>query len=334
MRAGGVLGRLARLFATWLRGLARRLDRAAGGAQMPPAVLAALAERFPGAPEHWLADVARQMIAAGEEMPSIDASPLPPESRPAEPHPRHRPMPDHPKAKARRRQTLSFIGDRTGRTPMASGSARTPKRSPSPLRWSNSAGATREPATFQAGAATHRPGPDFPLEERLSQLPATDSSSGFRAAERLANLPPAADRGHAEPTFSGSARSIRDMPAMTAIHRLATRIFVSSPTSIAPDQQAGFAVPDSGAVTHQPEFPGAAERPTSPVAFATAHPARRPTLSFPHVESHRASADWGDISSAGWPALPPHDQTIADAPTPSFSPADHAREQMAGRWSA
>src|SRR5260221_142479 len=61
---GGVIGGVGRTLADWLRGAARALDGLS--ARLDPAAPAAapatavLAERFPGAPEHWLAYIAER----------------------------------------------------------------------------------------------------------------------------------------------------------------------------------------------------------------------------------------------------------------------------------
>ena len=82
MRPGQILTRLSRWLARRLAGLAGRLETFAGTpnntARIDAAVLAALAERFPGAPEHWLRAVAAHLPSAAAisaAVPSLSARP-------------------------------------------------------------------------------------------------------------------------------------------------------------------------------------------------------------------------------------------------------------------
>lgn len=334
MQAGGVLGRLAQLLAQWLRGLARRLDRAAGGAAVPQPVLAALAERFPGAPEHWLADIARHMIAAGEPLPGIDIEMPPMDAPPVRetrsptptlataPAPARRSEPSPRTAARKARPALRLIGGETRRQPVSETASPGRKRHTAQLHWLAASPKTVAEPSYPDTPPLRRAQTEFTGDSRQPPPSSPDIPFAFRKAERLTNLTTAPDRIG------------KEAPAPTATHRSARQTFQASSEGQSRGQELAFTALAPPADTERSADPVFADSIRIPVEFAPLRPAQRVSLSFPQAHSPHRASEWAGAPATSWPALPTPEQSIDDAPSPASPLTDLVREQMAGRWSA
>lgn len=320
MQDGGVLDRLAQWLARWLRGLALRLESVAGGPAVPQPLLAALAERFPGAPEHWLADIARHMIEGDEPLPGMTSAV--PQTAEAPPAHSPRPVAAKPVETARRpRPALRLIGSDSKRRPLAEQPESTHHKRPAGLRWIGSPPKTGPTVKWPELPASARHQARFETGMQHSAAPSPSVPIEFREAERIANL------------FPAPGRCPPDLPELPIVHRFVDHSVVFSRDGSRQHQNAEFpASPPPGGIEPAAGLDG----PVSvriPVEFAPLRPAQRVSLAFPQGRQHRGGGAWSD-TPGDWPALPTHEQQIEDAPSPSSPINDIVREQMSGRWSA
>jgi hypothetical protein len=310
MRMPGLLARLVRLLARWLHGLAARLDQV-GRPAFAPATLDALAQRFPGAPEHWLRAIAEHVdafepVAADaadvpEAAPQEEAAATPAAIQRARTTPSRRPRPELSLSQLPRERPADRQPFRSSR----------PHRRPA-LRW------------LTAVAATPPQEWEIPASHQRSEAPAIRRTAATRAPRRWTSLIGRLLGSHpVRPTAPMSELPQSHLPELSAV---------------APPAGAGriFALMASGPRRRNPFVNSAHEAAASPVPeWPESRSLLRP------IDLHRAAADnavrpidnWAVAAEGCWPALPGAEQTIADA-TPGNRPLhDFNREQMAGLWS-
>jgi hypothetical protein len=301
----GLLTRLVRLLARWLHGIAARLERYARPA-LAPAALDALEHRFPGAPEHWLRDIA-------EHVDRFEALPADAAVR-AEQEPEERasvltaPVQRSPAAPARRpRPELRIAPQRDARRASAPPKSAAHPTRPA-LRWFSAAVPMRQMA--EAGATPHRRAVPAPVGAVSTPAPRRWLDWIGRMASNRA----------AQPVEPLPARDHELSPGTGAAEQQAERIF-ALPTAV-PQHRSPAAIAVGETNDRTPlDWP---EPPPSPSPAA---------LRFETGGAVRPVQSWTPAVQGCWPALPDTGHTIGDA-EPAVRPLhDFNREQMAGLWS-
>jgi hypothetical protein len=298
-----LLARLVWLLARWLHGLAARLERYARPT-LAPATLSTLADRFPGAPDHWLRDIAEHVdtyegVAADEMVPpeqeAEDGQDPPAIPSRAAAAPAHRQRPD-----------LRIAAQREARSVDA---RQKPKAHPSRpvLRWLSAAKPARQ--VPDVGVSTHRSAAPLPAAPSATVAPRhwlkwIGRVGGGRALRAVAVAPD---------------RSPQPAVATTAPQAQAERIFTVAKDSLRRRN------PYLG------DLPERVER--SPLD----RPQRLPSptarqLRFESGHAGRPVQAWTAATEGCWPALPDTEEMIADAASAARPLHDFHREQMAGLW--
>lgn len=322
MKKGGLLGRLARIIAQWLRSLARRLDHVGGPAPVPRTVLQALAERFPGAPEHWLADVARHMLATGETLPVADGPTSPVEHPPT--YPARAPSQStvgQQLPPRRTRPALRLIGAEARRQPAAESAEGPSRRRRAPLRWLAATPSEISTQTYPDAPVTERRSADLPgaFHDRKPRL--SDWTLLSRKARRLTNI--AAPEDRIPPDGAPAA----------PIHQPAAHDPFVTNHARAREQEVVFSNPAADAAHESRQSHPPIHQPRAPLEFVATRSMPRASPVFPETSRARDAAGWPPLTDEYWPALPPHEQTIPDAPSAAAALTDLVREQMVGQWS-
>jgi hypothetical protein len=221
---------LRRLLSGWLiamaalaRSLAQALERASEdrSATTPDPVMAALAERYPGAPAHWLAHVAErtsQLAETGEAPLSLNSdpaawpSPRPdgsasPLATPAEPEPAAR-DPRRPAPPLRHESavpTLAALRDRSSEVWRRPDVER-PRRPRPVFAAVTSAPTPERPATPAPGATPRRPRSPLTFIGSPPQAVSNTPEPGTPASDTAATAPPR-DTAWSEPTPTRAAAS-------------------------------------------------------------------------------------------------------------------------------
>ncbi len=326
MRTPGFIGRLARLIARWLYGLAARLDHL-GRPRLAPLGLDALAARFPGAPEHWLAEVARHLNDFGEAVAEASSPALPDlpiadpsleDRRASLPLARLVPSP-------RRRPTLRFMSG--SREPEPVHLRQTPlRRSYARLSWPISTRGKERPATSLYPAQHPSPPPDAwqqpDARRAYSPLRWALSSTKGRMVERTEPTKATTRPELALNPSTPSGRSPSLYPRIEPCLREDDDFLPAPQGDRAPGQET-WSTPGQGATRRDVNF-GSPRPPAMHSRF----------LHFSDSHERGRPLAWPTTPETRWPDLPPHEQTIADAPVPAPAASDAAREQMVGSWSA
>jgi hypothetical protein len=232
---------LRRLFSGWLiamaalaRSVAQALERASEdrSASTPDPVMAALAERYPGAPVHWLAHVAErtsQLAEAGDVPLSLNSDPAVwPPTRPGASPPSveameraavsHRPAPPRPATgREAAAPTLAALRERPSevwRRPDAA-----PRRRPRPVFASPASPSAPEPSTraasaMNASAPPSRPRSPLSVKARSPSPARSETSPALSVSETVAR-PEVAGR---EAPWSDAPRSRAATPAIRGTH--------------------------------------------------------------------------------------------------------------------
>lgn len=340
MRSRRFLIRIARWFARVLSGIADRIDwtviNPAPGPARPDQALAALAERFPGAPEHWLRAVAARMPAssAPDRLQQLGHLPARPPARavPARPDPVPVPTAPHPAlpshrvgpAQVLRRQVAARHNRARLLLPglwrrlqvpfnlLARGQLRSPRSDP---EFIGEVSAASQVAISKAIPSAPHSRPEQ-RQQLLFGSPANDDATK--------SVP-----GYPEPWF-GTLREFEEWfaahfgrapPAEPSLIPTAYSMPADEPhnaamwSPIAPvETRAWSKFPEAGQARQRPPFVAIGEE--------------QPGL-WPHRPAIRAN-----FATTQWPELPPSDAFIADAEP---APASHDAlryEQTVGRWSA
>jgi len=353
LQAPGLLQRFLQALAALARGVAQALDRAAGYPRPAggAAALDALAERFPGAPEHWLrviAERAPQLAEADLDEAAVELPPI---------RPPRRLRLAWPGRRARAPRPLAFAAD-PGRHLAADeswpdleaavparpefGRARRAPPTPAVPPPAPSAKAARP----QLRLVASRPEPRRPAASAHS-----DESRSARPLRDLATEPPARPRptltfapraapraaplAAPTPTLAPSPPKPAPEPAWPSLDEPTQRVAWTGVPAHAPDPQRTWAA--------EPPRP----EPAGVPAFSAAPPARASVDHWEplaHPPAQRAAPTPAERPSAGerpafierqdprWPPLPPADQDeIAEVSPPGV--ARHVREQEFGGWS-
>ena len=343
MRSGRFLTKVARWIARVLSGMANRIDRPnvapAVGMAGPDQALAALAKRFPGAPEHWLRALAARMPPPGAEahhQPSEQLSARPPTravsaghdavpkliaSHPAPRSHRVRPVRLWRKQSAARRSSAQLLLPGLWRrlqvqlNLLAHGQLRTPRQA-APLI------GTAAAAVRAISIAPPNPtGPSLP-EPRPDLLFGTSANDeGTRSVS-----------GYPAPWFSTqSGLDGADVTPCTWFDQALPIDPVQLPSTFglpAADQNYTELWP----VIAPTEVRAANQFPA--VSLTRQRPAFVAIGNEPHGTAQHRHTHQTVYAATHWPDLPPSDAFIADA-EPSPAAQDALRfEQMVGRWSA
>ena len=295
-----ILGRFAR----FLVRIARTLDPAAAGAPywVMPERMAALRQRYPGAPEHWLEFVARRTPV--NEIP--EANPAPPPVPPYEPTFE----PDRPPRRAldglrsflrlRGRPTTMFPAPAVRASPRQILSRpEVPAIAPTPPEQYRRASTTQRPAlTFSVKPVRNpianlvRIGRPARRQDR-TQFPATDAA--VRPESAVVEPAPATPRDHETYFPDRAARPIR--PAIDIAR----------------------ADHEPPAVETERRWPRRSERPNAELAWPA-----------PRGEAVRSAPTFRG-QDPRWPDLPPS-ATELGAAAPSLEDAIRLAEQVGGTW--
>lgn len=325
-----------------MRALARILGRFGAGRRHRAAAdqtLAALAERFPGAPEHWLRFIAEQAPALAETG-DMGALRMPGPAEPAmmpEPHGAPSPRRTDP---ARPAGTVAAPQTRpSGHSPAPSGPPAGPRRRTALVRLEPASGAPAKapsPAASRARAAIRMVRPELAAAARRSE--AVRSAPAPSRPDGIAGSPPRADaaRHHAAPAGQGMPRPrvfaagqrlsapVRHESEEPRREPLATRIqgrdalpeSGAAPTGDRRGAMPAAPLPDSvGADRRQPAGPRAfgdigqaGQAPSAPDG-----PARRDRAFAPSVPPAATDrgAGWMVLTPAGREARPATDRDAA-----------------------
>ena len=340
MRRGRFLTRIARWIARVLSGMANRIDRTrispAPGPARPDQALAALAERFPGAPEHWLRAVAARMpVPSATDRPQqLGHLPARPPARavPARPDPVPALTAPHPALPSHRVRPAQVLRQQIA-------ARRSHARLLLPGLWRR----LQVPFNLLARGQLRslRPDPAFIGEAPAASLHPTSEAipsapqSRHEQRQQLLFGSPANDDaaksgpGYPEPWFDTqsefeewvASRFGRALPTDPSLMPSAYSMPADEPhhaamwPTIAPVETRDWSqFPEAGQARQRPAF----------VAIGD----ERPGL------WHQRSAIRTPFAVTQWPELPPSDAFIADA-EPSPTSHDALRyEQTVGRWSA
>ncbi|MGE5722095.1 MAG: hypothetical protein ACM3YM_06510 [Sphingomonadales bacterium] len=334
-----LLGRIAHLLARWLHQLAAWLEAAGARASANPAVMVALAERFPGAPDHWLAAVAEHLAAPLEadrhsvELPEDVERAVAPERAGAargEPLPAvsRRDRTDAARAKApprKRRPPLRFLAG-TGSTPGPPTPAQPLRRGRRLVRFAQPVREERPPPAHAT------PGGSRPARFRAIGLPPARAQPAGpeQIAPDRADSPSAGAIGR----WPSRAQSVRQEPIIPDRTGLPDAEPVAWPAAPSPRWANVFPEPVPQAETPETMIGGDPRERRSELRLPQPAPARRVAPAFGHasrtapVVPSRTGPDRLD-----WPQLPPSDRVVDAASTEPLD-ADFRHEQMVGLWSA
>jgi hypothetical protein len=323
MAGGRFMQRITRWMARRLHGLAARFERlgGAGGTAPMPAPrdpeLLALAERYPGAPEHWLRLIAAHVGPAGaaaQALPPVSQSPR----RPAR-NEMHWPQSLSPTPPVRAAQSAGGNASRAAHRPRLA----VPAQSSSPRRgelpaFSGPAGALA--GHGQPGAA---PGPIGRIAQRLFSRPGpAGRTDSWWARETRQDRPSAV----AEP------QGMAPLPLPTHTPVWLGENSPAPPSFDSFDPQPHAAAPAAtGPWLELPAAPQPSQHALDPAITPRGSPPFTPIGREPEVMRFDT---FSGSPRHPWPVLPPSELGAADAePTP---PDDvrFRHEQMVSQWNA
>ena len=325
------MARITRWMARRLHGLAARFERLGGvtGPAAPPAPrdpeMLALAERYPGAPEHWLRLIADHVGVAGSAVQAAEPISQPPRRAPRNQVHWPQSLPSTPPQTPPVRAAHSAGGNasRTAHRPRLA----VPAHLSSPRRGELPAYTGWAGARHSLGEPSAAPGPIGRLAQRLFTQPGPvnrqelwwagttddpirqDRANPAEAPHRIASL--------ARPTHTPAWLG-EDSPAPPTLNNVDPQTQAAVPTAISP----------------WPELPAASQPPQPAVDPAITPRGSQPFTPIGREPEVMRFDTFADSPRHPWPALPPSELGAADAqPTP---PDDtrFRREQMVSQWNA